>query len=55
MAAKNLYQRGGVYWCRFYIPASEQARLSKKEIAKSLKTRDPKEAKRRRAEAQVEF
>ncbi|MBF0169325.1 MAG: tyrosine-type recombinase/integrase [Alphaproteobacteria bacterium] len=55
MAVDNLYQRGGVYWCRFYVPASEQKRLGKKEVAWSLKTRDPKEAKRRLAEAQVRF
>jgi hypothetical protein len=55
MAVEHLYQRGKVYWCRFYVPASEQARLGKKEVAWSLKTCDPKEAKRRLAVAQVEF
>ncbi|CAA6606425.1 hypothetical protein MTBLM1_90094 [Rhodospirillaceae bacterium LM-1] len=55
MAVDNLYERGGVFWCRFYVPASEQRRLGRKEFAWSLKTRDPKEAKRRLAEAQVRF
>ncbi len=55
MAVDNLYERGGVFWCRFYVPASEQKRLGKKEMAWSLKTGDPKEAKRRLAEAQVRF
>lgn len=34
--AENLYRRGQVYWCRFYVPLDQQERLGRKEIAWSL-------------------
>lgn len=52
---ENLYRRGQVFWCRFYVPLDQQQRLGRKEIAWSLETRDPKVARSRLAEKRLEF
>jgi len=50
----NLHLRGNVYYARFYVPKQLHELLQKREVWKSLRTRDRREAKRRLPEATIE-
>jgi hypothetical protein len=41
------HPKTGVYWLRLRVPADLQAAVGKKEIKRSLKTKDPAAAKAR--------
>ncbi|MEO3389024.1 DUF6538 domain-containing protein [Mesorhizobium sp. CAU 1741] len=50
MSRPSKHPRTGVYWLRKRVPADLVETLGKKEVTKSLDTRDPDEAKRRHSQ-----
>lgn len=57
MASKpaGLFKRGTTWYARFFIPADQQARLGKEDVAWSLKTGDLREARSRLPALQARF
>lgn len=55
MSRPTKHPRTGVYQLRRRVPADLVDKLGRKEITKSLGTRDPEEAKRKHAEALIEL
>lgn len=51
----GLFKRGTTWYARFFIPADQQARLGKEDVAWSLKTGDLREARSRLPAMQAKF
>lgn len=55
MSRPTKHSRTGIYWLRRRVPADLVEKLGRKEVTKSLRTRDPDEAKRKHAEMLIEL
>jgi integrase len=55
MSRPSKHPKSGVYWLRKGVPEDLRALVGKREEKRSLRTRDPVEAKRRHAEALAEI
>lgn len=55
MSRPTKHPKTGIYWLRRRIPADLVDKLGRKEVTKSLETRDPEEAKRKHAQLLLEL